>query len=100
MPDQSRPSLKAHDYIKSRTPEQRRVERDLRDTQRRQANRRGVNGIEVDGDVIRAGPELTDPAPFGINNGSVANGNTARLEVIENAAIVFYVFSATFDGYG
>jgi len=51
----------AYDFTRSRTPEERRAERDERAAKTRQANLRGFDGIEKRGDVVQAGNELTQP---------------------------------------
>lgn len=82
----------AYDQIKSRTPEQRRARRQVEDNQRRAASLRGAQGIQRDGDIIRAGPELTNP----ITSGASTTG-TMDLEVVENAQLIIVRFSgATF----
>lgn len=81
--------MDAYDLIKSRTPEERRRERDARDIARKWANQKGMDGIRVvRGTTIQAGPELTDPAPFGTNGG----GGTAieHVFIINNNGIAEY----------
>lgn len=83
--------MNAYDQIKSRSPEQRRRERDAREVARQQANQKGADGIRVvRGGTVQAGPELTDPPPFGVNGGTSGSGETHVFIFINNGIAEYW----------
>lgn len=82
-----------HPYhqIKSRTPQERRKERDVRGQARLMADMKGQDGVQVDGNVIRAGAELLDPLRGnGGANGLTPVVVTGCLNGVESSAVGAY----------